>query len=230
MADSRSIRGVLLDVDGTLVDSNTAHAEAWAAAFAEAGLEAPPVDEIRRMIGMGGDKLLPAAVGLTEEAPLGRQVAERRSEIFRQRHLPALAAAPGSTELVRGLLARGLQVGIATSAQPEELRGLLERARVPQDLADLAASSEDVAASKPDPDVVHAALEQIGLPPEAVVLVGDTPYDVEAAARAGVAVIALRCGGWSDGDLHGAAAVYDDPADLLANLDAALAAAEPAGS
>lgn len=214
-----AVRGVLLDVDGTLVDSNTAHARAWAIAFSEAGLNAPPVDEIRRLIGMGGDKLLPTAVGLSEESPLGKRLAERRSKLFVERFLPHIEPTNGAADLVAALQARGLSVGIATSAKADELRGLLQRGRVPESLADRAASGEDVEASKPDPDVVHAALERIGLGPDEVVLVGDTPYDIEAGGRAGVSVVALRSGGWTDDDLRGAAAVYADPADLVAHLD-----------
>jgi phosphoglycolate phosphatase-like HAD superfamily hydrolase len=86
-------------------------------------------------------------------------------------------------------------------------------------LAERAASSDDVKSSKPDPDVVEAVLERIGLPASEVVLIGDTPYDVEASLRAGIRVVALRCGGWKDEELRGAAAVYQDPADLLAHLD-----------
>lgn len=213
------VRGVLLDVDGTLVDSNTAHARAWAIAFSEAGLDAPPIDEIRRLIGMGGDKLLPAAVGLSERSPLGQRLAERRSTLFAERFLPLLEPTPGAADLVAALEARGLSVAIATSAKPEELRGLLERGGVPPSLADRAASGEDVEASKPDPGVVHAALGRLGLSADEVVFVGDTPYDVEAGNRAGVAVVALRSGGWSDDDLAGAAAVYAHPADLVAHLD-----------
>jgi HAD superfamily hydrolase (TIGR01509 family) len=214
-----TVRGVLLDVDGTLVDSNTAHARAWSIAFVEAGLESPPVEEIRRMIGMGGDKLLPAAVGLSEDSPLGKRLSERRSKLFRERFLPTLHPTNGADELVRALEARALSVGVATSAKPEELRGLLARAGVPAELAERAASGEDVEASKPDPDVVHAALDRLGLPASEVILVGDTPYDIEAGGRAGVAVIALRCGGWGDAELEGAAAIYDDPQDLAAGLD-----------
>jgi HAD superfamily hydrolase (TIGR01509 family) len=172
-------------------------------------------------------------VGLAEDSPLGRHIAERRGHIFTQRHLPMLRPTRGAAGLVRGLRARGLRIAVATSARPEELHGLLERAGVPVDLADRAASAEDVEASKPDPDVVHVALREIGLGPGEVVLVGDTPYDVEAGGRAGVPVVALRCGGWDDDELRGAALICDDPADLLDRLDEVLervAAREPAGT
>jgi HAD superfamily hydrolase (TIGR01509 family) len=216
------IEGVLLDVDGTLVDSNLAHARAWRDAFDEARVDAPSVENIHRLIGMGGDKLLPAAVGLTEDSPLGKRLAERRSQIFLERYLFALRPTDGAGELVEALQRHRLRLGIATSAKPDELRGLLERAGVPVELADLATSGEEVDSSKPDPDVVQAALERLSLPPEAVVLIGDTRYDVEAGNRAGVGVVAVRCGGWSDEDLQGAIAIFDDPGDVAANLDTVL--------
>jgi HAD superfamily hydrolase (TIGR01509 family) len=213
-----TVRGVLFDVDGTLVDSNVAHAQAWHDTFAEAGLDGGDVERIRRLIGMGSDKLLPTAVGIDKHSPQGEQLAKRRSEIFKERYLPRVRGFPGAHELVEALVRRNVTLGVATSAQPDELRDLL-RIVDAEWLADRAASSDDVKSSKPDPDVVDAALKRIGLPPSDVVLIGDTPYDVEASLRAGIRVVALRCGGWNDEELSGAAAVYQDPADLLAHLD-----------
>ena len=218
--DAEPVRGVLLDVDGTLVDSNDAHALAWHEAFAEAGLDGGSVAEIRRLVGMGGDKVLPEAVELSEDSPKGKRVAERRSQIFKERYLPHLRATRGAAELVGALEARGLRVGVATSAMPDELREMLRQTGVPERIADAAASIEDAEASKPDPDIVVAAVRRIDLPAGSVVLVGDTPYDVTAAGRAGVRVIGLRSGGWTDEELDGAIAVFEDPADLIAHLDA----------
>ncbi len=106
---------------------------------------------------------------------------------------------------------------MASSAKPDELRVLLEVVDA-TDLMGAAASADDVESSKPAPDVIEAALERVGLAPGEVVLIGDTAYDIESALRAGVATIALRSGGWSDQDLDGAAAIFDDPADLLQRL------------
>jgi HAD superfamily hydrolase (TIGR01509 family) len=209
---------VLFDVDGTLVDSNVAHARAWHDTFAESGLDGGDVERIRRLIGMGSDKLLPTAVAIDKDSPQGDQLAKRRAAIFKERYLHGVRAFPRAHELVETLRDRGLELGVATSAQPDELRALLRIADC-EWLADRAASANDVKSSKPDPDVVEAALGNIGLPASDVVLVGDTPYDVEASQRAGLAVVALRCGGWNDAELAGAAAIYRDPADLLAHLD-----------
>ena len=212
-----TVRGVLFDVDGTLVDSNIAHAQAWHDTFAEAALDGGDVERIRRLIGMGSDKLLPTAVGIDKHSPQGEQLAKRRAEIFKEHYLPHVRAFPGAHDLVETLRARGLTLGVATSAQPDELRALLGIVDA-EWLADRAASADDVKSSKPDPDVVDAALHRIGLPASVVVLIGDTPYDVEASLRGGIRVVALRCGGWGDDELRAAAAVYQDPADLLAHL------------
>jgi HAD superfamily hydrolase (TIGR01509 family) len=210
-------RAVLFDVDGTLVNSNDAHARAWVDAFAEQGI---PMDfaHVRRCNGMGGDKLMPAVSGLTEDSPRGARISFRRREIFKEKYLPHLEAFPGSRELVAALKARGITAVAASSAKKDELKALLEIAGAAA-LLDGATSSDDADESKPDPDIVQAALTEAKARPGEALMVGDTPYDVEAAQRAGVAAIAFRTGGWSDVDLDGAVAIYDGPADLLANLD-----------
>jgi phosphoglycolate phosphatase-like HAD superfamily hydrolase len=213
-----TVRGVLFDVDGTLVDSNVAHAKAWHDTFAEAGLDGGDVERIRRLIGMGSDKLLPTAVSIDKHSPDGERLAKRRAEIFKERYLPGVRGFPRAHELVDTLAGRSMTLGVATSAQPDELRDLL-RIVDAEWLAERAASSDDVKSSKPDPDVVDAALKRIAMPASEVVLIGDTPYDVEASLRAGIRVVALRCGGWNDDELRGAAAVYQDPADLLAHIE-----------
>lgn len=208
---------VLLDVDGTLVDSNDAHAHAWVAAFAEAGIR---VDfaEVRRRIGMGGDKLMPEVSGLTEGTPDGDRISKRRAEIFKTEWLPRLERFRDADRLVAALQARGLTVVAASSAKEGELRPLLEIAGA-SSLVGNATSSDDAEESKPDPDIIQAALARARSVPARAVMIGDTPYDVEAARRAGVAVVAFRCGGWGDADLNGAIAIYDGPWDLLARLD-----------
>ena len=212
-----AVTTVLLDVDGTLVDSNDAHAAAWVKAFAEAGV-AVPFDRIRRCIGMGGDKLMPEVSGIEESSTRGQRIAERRAEIFLEELFPTLSAFRGASELVAALKARGLTVVAASSAKTKELRRLLALAGAEAQL-DAATSSDDAEESKPDPDIVQAALRRARALPADAMMIGDTPYDVEAAARAGVRTIAFRCGGWNDADLGGAVAIYDGPWDLLARLE-----------
>jgi HAD superfamily hydrolase (TIGR01509 family) len=211
------VRGIILDVDGTLVDSNDAHAKAWMKAMAEHGMRIP-FGVVRKMIGMGGDKLLPAATGIREETPKGKAITKRRKEIFLKEFLPGLFPTPGAEELLRELKKRGLKMVIATSATAEELDPLLRICRADQ-LIEAKTSSDDAERSKPDPDIVAAALKNIGLSAAQTIMLGDTPYDVESASRAGVSIIALRCGGWSDRCLTGAAALYNHPADLLHQID-----------
>ena len=209
-------RAALLDVDGTLVDSNDAHARAWVEALAESGRQVDLL-RVRPLIGMGSDKLLPAVIGVEADSPEGEAIVARRTELFLRDHLPHLEPTRGAQRLLEWLKDDALRVVVATSANPEELRGLLEIAGATQ-LIDEASSSDDVDRSKPDPDIVHAALTKAGCAPGEAIFIGDTPYDIAAGKHAGVPVIALRCGGWwSDRSFGDAAAIYDDPDDLVNN-------------
>jgi HAD superfamily hydrolase (TIGR01549 family) len=205
---------VLLDIDGTLIDSNDAHAHAWVDVGREFGHE---IDfaHVRRLIGMGGDKVLPELTGLEEDTDEGQRIKERRGEIFREQYLPTLEAFPGARELLQRFRDDGHTLVVATSASKEDMDALLEQAGI-QDLIEEKTSSSDAEESKPDPDIVQAALKSADAEPGDAIMLGDTPYDVEASGRAGVRCVALRCGGWGDADLGDAVAVYDDPADLLA--------------
>lgn len=214
---TRSIRAVIWDVDGTLINSNDAHARSWVDALGEAGANVAFAD-VRPLIGMGGDKLLPRLSGLEESSPQGQRISKRRAEIFKERYLPGIQPFPKTRELLQRLRSRGLALAVASSAKGEELGGFLDIARV-RDLIEEATSSSDAERSKPDPDIVAAALEKLGYDASDVVMVGDTPYDVEAASQLGVLTVALRSGGWSDAHLSGAVAIYDHTAHLLEELE-----------
>jgi HAD superfamily hydrolase (TIGR01509 family) len=218
-ARERSVRAVLLDIDGTLVDSNDAHALSWAETLSAFG---HPVsfDEARRKVGEGGDKMLAQLAGLDECAPHAREILEARKLAF-GKLLPDIRPFDGSRELVLALRARGLRIVVATSAAAEEAGPLLRIAQV-DDLLDARTSADDAPRSKPDPDIVSAAIRRSGVPPHACAMIGDTPYDVLAAHRAGARVVALRCGGWSDAELAEADAIYDGPRDLCAHLSSSL--------
>jgi HAD superfamily hydrolase (TIGR01509 family) len=212
-----AIEGVIFDVDGTLVDSNDAHAHAWVDAIKETGR--PITFEIvRTLIGMGSDKLLPKVTDLQPECAEGEALSKRHAEIFKQQYLPTLKPTPGAKELVQRLHDDGYRLAVASSARKEELDPLLDIAGV-REFFEEKTSSGDAPRSKPDPDIVLAALERLRLDPGPVVMIGDTPYDVDAAKQAGVRIIGLRCGGWNDHALIGALAVYDNPADLLEHYD-----------
>jgi len=207
------LRGVIFDIDGTLIDSNGAHAQSWVEVLAEAGYEIP-YEVIWPMIGMGGDKLLPTASGIDAESTLGKKLSKRRWELFREKYLPALHPTPGARALVERMKSDGLELIVATSAKSDEMELLLDAAGV-ADLIKMRSGSGGGKASKPDPDIVQAAVRQSGHKPEDLIMLGDTPYDVEAAIGAHVNLVALLSGGWTMLELCSATAVYDDPADLL---------------
>lgn len=219
---SKAIRAVLLDVDGTLIDSNDAHAQAWVDTGAELGWRIA-FDDVRWLIGMGGDKVLPRLTGLVEESVDGERLLARRGEIFRERYLPELRPFPEARALLERLRADGCRLVVATSASEEDLAGLLRQAGI-EDLIQAATNSDEADESKPAPDIVSAALARAHAPPEHVVMIGDTPYDVEAARRAGVRCIAVRCGGWDDAALRDAVEIHQDPEALLAGYAASLIA------
>ena len=207
------LSAVLFDVDGTLIDSNAAHAETWAQALTEHGCPRDAA-QVRPLIGMGSDKLLPVIAGLEAESREGRAIAQRKQELFAER-LPRLQPTRGARALVAHLRERGKTLVVATSAGAEEMHAILRQAGV-ADLIPARTSSADAEESKPDPDIVLAALRRAGAAPDATVMIGDTPYDIEAARRAKIDAMAFRCGGyWPDGSLGGALAILDDPEALL---------------
>jgi HAD superfamily hydrolase (TIGR01509 family) len=214
------LQGVIFDIDGTLVDSNDAHAKSWVDTFAEADYKVP-FDVVRPLIGMGADKLLPKTIGISHDSDEGKKLIKRRSEIFRERYLSQLRPFKGSRELVMRIRSDGLKAVVATSAKDEELEGLLKAAQV-DDLMQEKATASDAKRSKPDPDIVEAAIDESDTEPETLVMIGDTPYDIEAATKARVRAIAFRSGGWADEALKGAVEIYDGPADLLAHYDSSL--------
>ena len=213
----KQIQGVILDVDGTLVDSNDAHAKAWVEAMAENGYTVA-FERVRPLIGMGGDKVLPETIGVDKHCELGKRISNRRKEIFMKRYLPGIRAFPGAKELLEKMRKSGLKIAIASSAEKDELQALLQIVGA-SDLVEEETSSQDAKRSKPDPDVMQVTLERVGLPANRVLMIGDTPFDIEAAQKVKVGTIAFRCGGWKDSDLAGAIAIYDGPADLLAHYD-----------
>ena len=217
---SDQLTAVLFDVDGTLVDSNDAHAAAWVKAFAQHDVNVDPA-HVRRCIGMGGDKLMPAVSGIEEDSPNGTVIAKRRGEIFKQEFLPHLQPFRGAAELIAAIKQRGLTSVAASSASKADLKALLKVTRA-EALMDETTSSDVAEESKPDPDIIEAALKRAKAEPDQAIMIGDTPYDIEAAQRAGVKAIAFRCGGWKDADLRGAIAIYDGPWELLARLDEVL--------
>jgi HAD superfamily hydrolase (TIGR01509 family) len=207
-------RGVLFDIDGTLVDTNYLHVLAWRRVFLEQGEPEITCSRIHRLVGMGTDELL--------EALFGRARPELKPE--RARHFAALTADigafPRAGDLLRALHGRGVRVVLATSAEKSDLEPLLEAIGA-DDAIDAVTSSGEVDNAKPSPDLFCVALEEAGTAPEDTVVVGDTVWDIKAAARAGLPCVAVTSGGISRAELEaaGAVAVYDDVGDLLDNLE-----------
>ncbi|MGB5963175.1 MAG: HAD family hydrolase [Coleofasciculaceae cyanobacterium] len=212
------LQAVILDVDGTLVLSNDAHARAWVESFAAYGYDVS-FEQVRPLIGMGGDQVISILVpSLNDEEGDGKAIAENRKKLIIEHFGSSLAPAPGSRDLILQMQSAGLKLIIATSATKEELSVLLKAAKV-DDLLKEATTSSDAEASKPAPDIIEAALSKLKMTPNQVLMIGDTPYDIQSAKAAGVGLIAVRCGGFEDQQLKMALAIYNDPADILANYD-----------
>jgi HAD superfamily hydrolase (TIGR01549 family) len=204
---------VLLDIDGTLIDSTYHHALAWQRAFDTVG-RSVPFWRIHRTVGMGGDKLVAAVAGDEVEKRHGDHLREQWKKAYAAIKAE-VQALPGAADLVRELAERGFLVALASSGEPEFAQDAMDQLDIAQEVAVLT-SSEDVDASKPEPDLVEETLSRL---PDVrgAVFVGDTPYDVESAGRAGLSCVAVLTGGYSEAELTGAGAVLvvESPADLL---------------
>jgi HAD superfamily hydrolase (TIGR01509 family) len=212
-----SLKAVVFDVDGTLIDSVDVHAQAWVDAFAEFG-HAVRFGDVRRQIGKGGDQLMPVFLSKAEIDRFGEELEERRGALFKERYLHRIKPFPGVRELFQRMIADGKAIALASSAKEDELAQYKKIANI-ADLIDVETSSDDAEKSKPHPDIFRAALAKLDIAePGRVLVVGDTPYDAEAAARAGLRTVGLLCGGWSEDELRwaGCVAVFRDPADILA--------------
>jgi HAD superfamily hydrolase (TIGR01549 family) len=204
---------VLLDIDGTLIDSTYHHAIAWQRAFDSLDLPIP-LWRIHRAVGMGGDKLVAHVAGDDVEERQGDELRDR----WRDEYLKIKAEVvplPGAAELLHTLSKRGYQVALASSGDPEFSREAMETLGVAEEVAALT-TSEDVDDSKPDPDLLQETLDRLDDVTHAV-MVGDTPYDAESAAKAGMKCIGLRSGGYSEAELvdGGVVLVVDTPGDLI---------------
>jgi len=212
------ITTLLFDIDGTLVDSNDYHARAWQEVFREAGHDLP-IDMIHDQVGKGGDNLVPSLLPDLSEAEQER-IAKGHGPRYGELYIDKVRPFPKARDLLARARQEGLTVALATSANPEELDHYVDLLDA-RDLIDLTTSKGDVETTKPAPDIFAAAVKKAGVAPDQALVIGDTPYDVLAARRAGVATIALLSGGFTEEDLRaaGAVAIYQDAADLLANWE-----------
>ena len=212
-----SLKAVVFDVDGTLINSVDVHAQAWVDAFAEFGHKVR-FGDVRRQIGKGGDQLMPVFLSKAEIERFGEELEERRGALLKERYLHRIKPFPAVRELFQRVIADGKAIALASSAKEDELEHYKKIANI-VDLIDVETSSDDAEKSKPHPDIFCAALARLDITqPEQVLVIGDTPYDAEAAAKAGLRTVGLLCGGWSENELKraGCVTVFRDPADLLA--------------
>jgi HAD superfamily hydrolase (TIGR01509 family) len=207
--------GILVDIDGTLADTNYLHTLSWKRAFVECGYPDVATADIHRSVGMGGDQLVPHLIG--REAP---EVDAARKPYWQALRSEARGF-PGAAALLADLHERGLAVVLATSADPEDVEALLGVVGADPSTIDHVTSKGDVEATKPSPDVFAVAMAQGGLDPARSIALGDTVWDVQAATRAGVPCMGVASGGISQADLGaaGAVATYRDVAHLRTELD-----------
>lgn len=214
------VDAVVFDIDGTLLDSVDFHARAWAETFHRFGIDVS-VAQVRTQIGKGGDQLMPVFVPKEYLAHIGDELRSERSRHFRETYLPRIRPFPKVRELFERLRADGKRIAVASSATNDEIEAYERIAHI-EDLLDAETSADDADRSKPHPDIFLAAMKKLaGIDLNRMIVIGDTPYDAEAASKAGMATIGVLCGGFPEQDIRkaGAIAIYRDPADLLANYD-----------
>ncbi|HEV2567470.1 HAD family hydrolase [Sphingomonas sp.] len=217
------LKAAIFDIDGTLIDSNDLHAEAWGETFRRYGIDLPH-HVIRGQIGKGGDNLMPALLPADLLESRGEEIESERKALFKRDYLPRVKPFPGVRELFRTLKQNGALIALASSAAEEELAHHKQLLGI-ADLIDGATSADDVEHSKPCPDIFRAALEKFPVAADEAIVVGDTPYDMEAAGKVGIAAIGVRCGGFAPDLLRsaGARALFDGPWSLPHRIDEWLA-------
>ena len=214
--DSGMPKAVIFDIDGTLVDSNEFHVRAWREVFLRHGKDVP-LEAIRPQMGKGGDQLMPVFWPQADLARFGDEMQEERVRLFIEKYLPRVRAFPGVRELFERLRADGVRIALASSARKPELEHHLRTLGV-RDLVEGVTSADDADHSKPCPDILQAALGRLpGVAARDVVVVGDSPYDGQAAARAGMKFVGVLTGGFTEEELRkaGAIAVYRELAELI---------------
>lgn len=210
----------IFDIDGTLVDSVDLHARAWQEAFAHFGHDVS-FEQARSQIGKGGDQLVPEFLSAEQQRDYGDDLEKWRGERFRSAYLSLVRPFSAVPELIQRVRDAGLKVTVASSAKKEELGIYLDIAGIAH-LIDQSTSSEDANRSKPAPDIFEVALKKLNVAATDAMAIGDTPYDAQAAGKAGMRTIGMLCGGFSEASLRagGCVAVYPGPGALWACFDA----------
>ena len=195
------IEAVLCDIDGTLVQSNWLHASAWKDAFAAMGIELE-LEELRRQIGKGGDELIPVFVPWWRRTAVEEPLKAYRKYVFQQDYMSQVKPLPKVREFLLRLKEVGIRLSLASSADKEQLETYKKIANM-EDLIEESSSADDAKKSKPHPDIFEATLKKLGLPASSVLALGDTPYDAEAAGKAGISTIGVDDGGMVEGGAAG---------------------------
>ena len=214
------MRAFIFDIDGTLVDSNELHVDSWDRAFRKFGKQFPR-EALRAQIGKGSDQYLPEFLTKKEIADFGKELDEYRSELFRKEYLPKVRPFPKVRELFQRIRDDHKRIVLASSGKKADTEYYVKLLKI-ENLIEGYTSGDDADSSKPAPDIFAASLKKLGdISPADAVTVGDTRFDIEAAAKTGLKTIAFLCGGTSEAVLRevGAIAIYSDPADFLAHYD-----------
>lgn len=212
----QNLRALIFDVDGTLVDSNDIHAAAWDEAFRHYGKELP-YEDIRNSIGKGGDLLVPDLLDAREMRTFGSDLREYRKKIFHEKYKKQITPFPDVREQFESLRRLDLSLVLASSADKDEVKYFVDLMKV-RDLIDGFTSAGDVEYSKPSPEIFEAALEKLGRDGQRAFVVGDTPYDILAAHRVSLPVVAVRCGGFDERLLAKAEFIWNNVAELVSRV------------
>jgi len=211
---------VIFDLDGTLVDSNELHVQAWDRAFRKFGKEFT-LAELRSQIGKGSDQYLPEFLTPDEIRDFGNELDKFRSALFKKEMLPQVRAFPRVRDLFLRIRADEKKIGLASSGKGQEVDAYTKLCDI-EDLIDAQVTSDDADSSKPAPDIFEASLKKLKVDQSRAVAVGDTRFDAESAGKIGLAAIGVLCGGKPTEELRAAGmiAIYQDPADLLGRYEA----------
>ncbi len=221
------VKAVLCDLDGTLLDSNAFHAEAWQRSLAAFGYTAR-FEDIVKQIGKGGEYLLANFVPHDAMPSIEKDISTFRKKLFHREYIDRIVPFADARRLLERMRQRGLRIAVATSSEKDDLEVFKTLLKI-HDLVEEDTTSDDADKPKPEPDIFQASLAMLKVLPSEALALGDTPWDIEAAGKAGVKTVAVQSGGWTRKDLEdaGAVAVYVDVADILRNFDTSPFGLEP---
>lgn len=215
-----ALKAVLLDMDGTLLDSNSFHAESWVRTLNHFGFVAT-FEAVVKQIGKGGEYLLPMFVPEDKLKSMEKEINAYRKRLFHREYIDRIVPFADARRLLERMRAQGLRLAVATSGEKADLEVFKTLLKI-HDLVEEDVTADDAERPKPEPDIFQAALKTLQVDASEALALGDTPWDVEAAKKAGVRTVAVQSGGWRKEELEeaGAIAVYVDVADLVRNFDA----------